>query len=378
VINGADELQVTLQDGKIYDAEVVGADASSDLAVIRIHETNLPYLTIPTTSGARVGEWVLAFGSPLSDDLGNTVTAGIVSAVRRTSTQLTGLNAFAAFIQTDAAINPGNSGGPLVDLRGNLVGINSAIYSRTGGSQGVGFAIPADVVHNVAEQLIMNGTVERAALGVSFNPVSRTLAEALNVPPGSAQIIQVNADTPADRAGLKEGDIVTAINGETLSGADELRTIIGNMRPGAEVKLDVVREGNKKTYDITLGKRSELFADAVGDSDSTPNSNATPASDLGFSVMNLTDNIRRQLGDDAATVQGVIIRSIDAGSAAARDADLSEGDIIVRMNDTPVKSVSDFEKIYRGVKAGEPFIVQVVRPSTQGLVKFYTALEKPA
>ena len=191
VIENAEELTVIMIDGRQLSAEIVGTDASSDLAVIRVEETALPVLSLDRGASVRVGEWVMAFGSPLSNDLGNTVTSGIVSAVRRTSARLSSLNLYASFIQTDAAINPGNSGGPLVNLDGQLVGINSAIYSRTGGNQGIGFTIPVDVVQNVANQLITNGAVARGGLGVRFGGVSRTLAEALGVPQGAAQITEV-------------------------------------------------------------------------------------------------------------------------------------------------------------------------------------------
>jgi len=203
VIREATSLEVQLQDGTIHDASVVGRDDASDLAVIHIDREGLPVVPFGTIGSVRPGQWVLAFGSPLAEELGNTVTSGIVSAVGRTSRNLSSLNLYAAFIQTDAAINPGNSGGPLVDLRGRLIGINSAIYSRSGGYQGIGFAIPVDVVQNVTGQLMDTGTVERGFLGVNFNSVSASLAEALEVPRGTAQITSVTSGAPAAKAGLE-------------------------------------------------------------------------------------------------------------------------------------------------------------------------------
>ena len=284
VIANAEDLTVVLLDGTQVDAEVVGSDAASDLAVIRVEESGLPVVALMDGADVRVGEWVMAFGSPLSDELGNTVTSGIVSAVRRTSSRLSTLNAYASFIQTDAAINPGNSGGPLVNLDGKLVGINSAIFSRTGGSQGIGLAIPVSVVQNVATQLIQNGAVARGGLGVRFGPVSRSLAEALGVPQGAAQITEVVAGSAADRAGIRAGDVVTAIDGRELREFNELRTTIGNRLPGDSVLLTIVGDGQSRDVDIVLGNLS-TYNDAPPVAVDVPSAEE-PAdmSELGFTV----------------------------------------------------------------------------------------------
>ncbi len=377
VIADADDLIVTLDSGEEYDAEVVGTDPASDLAVIRITARDLPSISMPETANVRVGQWVLAFGSPLSEELGNTVTTGIVSAVRRTSNTLSGLNLIASFIQTDAAINPGNSGGPLVNLRGELVGINSAIYSRSGGSQGVGFSIPVDVVRNVVDQLIENGEVERGFLGVNFNGVSRSYAEAVGVPLGSAQITNVLQDTPADDAGLEEGDVIVAIDGTRLKNFNEIRTMIGNLLPGDEVSLDVVRDGNHREISVRLGSAADSPALAQNRAAPRTENDETPSSvsDLGFSIQPLNDRMAQQLGLSDLNIHGVLVQSIDVSSDAYRDAELRRGDIITELDGKPVGTESDFKRAYDGVEKGESFIVEGYRAQTQR--KFFTALTKP-
>ena len=377
VVANADDLVVTLHNGQEYDAEVVGTDPASDLAVIRIASHDLPHIYLPQESTVRVGQWVLAFGSPLSKDLGNTVTAGIVSAVRRTSTTLSGLNLIASFIQTDAAINPGNSGGPLVNLRGELVGINSAIYSRSGGSQGIGFSIPVAVVRNVANQLIENGKVERGFLGVHFSSVSRSYADAVDVPLGSAQITNVLPQTPADDAGLKEGDVIVAINATQLRDFNEIRTIIGNHLPGDEIRLDIVRGGEPREIVVRLGSIAdypELTQNRTvprTERDESP----SEVSNLGFSIQPLNERLIQQLGLSEENIRGVMVQSIDVNSDAYRDAELRRGDIIVAIDGKPVPTEKDFREAYDAVARGESFIVVGYRAQTQR--KFFTALTKP-
>ena len=377
VIQDAEELEVKLFGGDYYDAEVVGTDPNSDLAVIRIDVSGLPTIPFGSIDNIRIGQWVLAFGSPLSEDLGNTVTAGIVSAVGRTSMALSQLNTFSSFIQTDAAINPGNSGGPLVNLRGELIGINSAIFSRSGGYQGVGFAIPVDVVNNVTTQLIESGSVERAFLGVSFGPVSPSLAEAFAVPRGAAQVEEVTAGSAAEKADLKAGDIITAIDGYQLKDYNQLRTIIGNKLPGEEVRLDVVREGEPTEIVVKLGKRDEeALASRLGQPGSEGDSPGMKK--LGLRIMDLSDQVRQRLGLSDTSVQGVVIAEIDRASDAFRDANLREGVVIVEVDKKKIRSTADFEQAYAAVEPGDHFLVRVVRPSGQITRSFITALVKPA
>lgn len=378
VIADADELEVRLYDGKFYDAEVIGTDPLSDLAVIKIDADNLPAISYGNNDQVRVGQWVMAVGSPLSLDLGNTVTVGIVSALGRTSDQIRNLNLFASFIQTDAAINPGNSGGPLVDLRGRLIGINSAIYSRSGGYQGIGFAIPVDVVENVATQLIDQGTVSRGFLGVEFDGVSETLSEALDVPRGAAQIVRILEGSAAEKAGLEKSDIVVAVDDFPLQDANQIRTIIGNKHPGEQVKLDIIRDQEEMTITVSLGERDDDEIAASGAPTTERNDTARSMESLGLSgLRDVTPEILRNLEVEAEDVTGVIIGDIDRNSAAYREAELRQRDIIVEIDRKRVTSTAGFMEIYGEIESGDSFLVRVLRPQNGQLVSFLTALEKP-
>ncbi|MBT8399093.1 MAG: Do family serine endopeptidase [Rhodothermia bacterium] len=376
VIQNAEELEVKLYGGDYYDAEVVGTDPNSDLAVIKIDGSDFPTIPYGSINNIRIGQWVMAFGSPLSEDLGNTVTAGIVSGLGRTSLALSRLNTFSSFIQTDAAINPGNSGGPLVNLRGELIGINSAIFSRSGGYQGVGFAIPVDVVDNVTTQLIDDGVVKRAFLGVSFGPVSPALADAFGVPRGAAQVESVTEGSAAEEADLRSGDIITAIDGYQLKDYNQLRTIIGNKLPGATVKLDIVRDGDVKELAVKLGERDEdAIAGAINGG--TESDEPSEMNRLGIEIRDLTASLRRSLQLDDESIQGVVVSSIDESSDAYREADLRRGDIIVELDKKEVTSVSDFERLYSDLDGGDHFLVRVMRPARGATRSFITALVKP-
>ena len=378
VISGADALEVRLQDGRFFDAEVIGTDPLSDLAVIKIDVDDLPAISYGAAENIKVGQWAMAVGSPLSQDLGNTVTVGIVSALGRTSDQITSLNAFASFIQTDAAINPGNSGGPLVDLRGRLIGINSAIYSRSGGYQGIGFAIPVDVVENVANQLINNGSVRRGFLGVSFGPVSETLSEALDVPRGAAQITRITEGSAADEARLEEGDIIIAVEGQELQDANQLRTIVGNMRPGERVDLRIIRDGDEQDVSVTLGLRPDDLNGQADEPRQQDEGSENGAEALGLQRLeDVNPTILESLGLEGEDVEGVIITQIDTNSNAYRDAELRRGDIIVEIDRERVTNRSEFLDVYRAIDSGESFLVRVLRPQNNQLVSFLTALEKP-
>jgi len=325
----------------------------------------------------RTGQWVLAFGSPLYENLANTVTAGIVSALNRTSRQLESLNIFSSFIQTDAAVNPGNSGGPLVDLRGNLIGINSAILSRTGGYQGIAFAIPVDVVQNVITQLIDNGKVERGFLGVHFDNVSPALAEALNAPRGAAQIVELTENSPAAKAGLQQGDIITSINDQILLEYLQLRTIIGNMLPGQKVNLGIVRGDEKLSLTVTLGTRPDDLV-AVSDRQQT-DTESEDIRNLGLILQTISPELleRMQLSD--TNLHGVVITDIKQTSSAYQDAELRRGDIITEANRIPVNSVREFEELYQSTDSGSSLFLKILRPimGTGNTRPFFTALSKP-
>ncbi len=388
VIDGADDLEVMLHDGTFHKAEVVGSDPNSDLAVLRLvgFEGTVPAISFGEKDRIRIGQWVLAFGSPMSEDLGNTVTSGIVSALRRTSVQLGNINPFASLIQTDAAVNPGNSGGPLVNLQGELVGINSAIYSRTGVNQGIAFAIPVDVVRNVTDQLIEKGRVDRGFLGVTFDRVPETLADLQNVPRSAAQVTSVTEGAPAAKAGLQEGDIITAVNGSRLRDFNELRTMIANMAPGEEVTLEVTRGEDALSIEVELAERSRFVDDARDDPDANDNGatdREAPEEMLGLRVETLTEQQLQAMGLPVAEdVAGVLLTQVDQNSTAYRDAELRRGDIISRMNRKPVSSVDQFRRIYSDIEPGRAFMVEVQRLAREAdgsvtLRKFFTALTKP-
>ncbi len=270
VVEGADELSVRLFDGSVLPATVVGADPFSDIAVLKVEKVDgadFPALTFASSSELRVGQWVLAFGSPLSEDLSNTVTNGIVSSLGRYQG---GSESISNYIQTDAAVNPGNSGGPLTNLRGQIVGINSAIATRSGGFQGISFAVPADIVRNTAEQLIDSGTVQRGFLGIRFGPVTPSLARALDVGPGGALVAEISEDgqgrQPASDAGIRVDDVITAVDGTVLTDSRQLVSLVSNKRPGDTVQLTYNRAGTERTASVRLGTRpgDEQMAAATG------------------------------------------------------------------------------------------------------------------
>lgn len=382
VVARADELTVVMADGTEHDAEVVGTDRFSDLAVIKIDAEGLTSVSYGNSENVRTGQWVLAFGSPLSRDLENTVTAGIVSAKGRVSDNTTQLNTYAEFIQTDAAINPGNSGGPLVNLRGELIGINSAIYSRTQQYAGIGFAIPVNLVRNVTDQLIDSGAVTRGFLGVQFDTVPVALSEALDVPRGAAQVTRITEDSPAERAGLEAGDIIVAVDGQELRNYNQLRTMIGAKSPGDETELTVVNaDGDDRTVNVTLDEQpGDLFAQSGQQpSEEADESEAESLSALGIDVRNLTPQILDQLGlDQDADYEGVIISRISESSDAYRESDLRRGDIVVEVDRQRIRNQEEFMDAYRGVEDGEAFLVRVLRRQGENMTSFATALRKPA
>jgi len=378
VVEGADELSVVMQDNQEYNAEIVGTDAFSDLAVIKIDQTGLPAVSFGTNENVKAGQWVLAFGSPLSEDLQNTVTAGIVSAVGRISTSTSQINLGSELIQTDAAINRGNSGGPLVNLQGELIGINSAIFSRTGGNVGIGFAIPVDVVRNVTSQLIEQGEVQRGYLGVGFDRVTETLAQALGVPRGSAQVTQVQDGTPAEEAGLEQGEIIVAVDGQQLNNFNQLRTIISNKRPGDTISLRVVnQDGDERTVSVELGSRDDDMI-AQGPSEGGGSEEEDSMESLGLTLQPVTPRMLRELGiENAEEYQGLLIANIDRGSEAYQDAGLRERDIIVEVDRDRVRDREEFMSAYGDIPSGENFLLRVVRMQGNQPSSFVTALTKP-
>ena len=336
VIDRADEIHVQTYDGDEYEAEVVGTDPESDVAVLRIESNGLPAITFGDSDALRVGEMVLAIGSPLNPGFAHSVSMGVVSAKGRADL---GLSSYENYIQTDAAINPGNSGGPLIDMNGHLVGINTAIASRTGGHQGIGFAIPVNMARQVMESLVEEGRVVRSFMGIERGAmVDRTMARALELDVNYGIVVgRVTSDGPADKAGLAEGDVLLEKDGEPIRDWFEFRLSIANTAPGTEVEFLVFRDGERMTRTVVLEERTEDLAEAPPvDQDQREEL----AAQLGFQVDDLTENIRRQLRLEP-DVEGVVVSAVEQGSRAYRQG-LRRGDVIWQVQNQPVTDENEF------------------------------------
>lgn len=345
-----EEITVTLPDGNEYEAELVGADAASDLAVLKVSRPEaFPFVQFGDSRQARAGDWVIAIGNPFG--LGGTVTSGIVSAQLRN----TGGGAYDRYIQTDASINRGNSGGPLFDMQGNVIGINNAIFSPSGGSVGIGFAIPAETAEPIVAQLRDGNTIERGYLGVQIQQVSEDVADSLGLPKNRGEIVQTVVEgEAADRSGMREGDVVMKIDGKDVTPDQTLSFLIANISPGTTVPVEVFREGSRRTLNVTVGKRpseDELRQSQVFSDNEDEDPNAAPemsdsemlADKIGLGVIPVTAEIARQLGVDADT-RGLAIAVVDPSSDAARKG-LRRRDIILSANYQPVETIEDLEAI---------------------------------
>jgi len=333
VVEASTDIKVLLSDRREFAARLIGTDSKTDLAVLKIEQTGLPALTFADSSKVQVGDIVLAIGNPF--DVGQAVSMGIVSATGR---GLGGEN-YEDFIQTDAAINPGNSGGALVSAEGRLIGINTAILSRTGGNQGVGFAIPSSMARNVTDQIIRSGKVSRAFLGVMIQPITADLAQAFKLSKSEGALIaDVNPGSPAERAGLKPGDVVAKIDDHAVADSRTLRLMIGEMSPGKVVQMAVVRDGMERQYSVTLGEQP---SDKVAASNVLGGASSLRALD-GVSLEALTPDSARQYGL-TRNMKGVAVRRVDPDSAAAK-AGLEAGDVILEVNRHPVTSTEDVNR----------------------------------
>jgi serine protease Do len=338
-----ESITVTLPDGTEYEADLVGADAASDLAVLKIRANRtFPFVRFGDSSAARVGDWVVAIGNPFG--LGGTVTSGIISAVYRNTGQG---GAYDRFLQTDASINRGNSGGPLFDMRGNVIGINNAIFSPSGGSVGIGFAIPAEIAAPIVDKLRDGREIERGYLGVGLNPIDEDFAASLGLPKKRGELVQtVQDDSPASRAGLKPGDIVTKVNGKDVTSDQSVSFLVANLAPGAQVPVELLRDGKRVALNVTLGKRpteAELQQQAQTFDPDAEEPLAPGASDqtieqkLGLQVTPMTAQIARSLGVPTDT-KGVVVATVDPNSDAAQKG-FRRGDIILSANYQPVATV---------------------------------------
>lgn len=342
VVEGADEVLVTLTDKREFKAKIIGSDKRTDVAVVKIEASGLqPVKVLGDMNRLKVGEWVVAIGSPFG--LENTVTAGIVSAKSRDTGD------YLPLIQTDVAINPGNSGGPLINLRGEVVGINSQIYSRSGGYMGISFAIPMDEALRISEQLRATGTVTRGRIGVQIGMVTRDVAESIGLgKPQGAFVSAVEAGSPADKAGVQGGDIITKFDGKPIEKHTDLPRLVGNTKPGTKSAITVVRPGATKELSVTIAEvEPEKPVRKVAETrDDKPKASAASQS-IGLVVSDITDAIKKEF-----KIKGGV--KVDAANEAAARAGLREGDVIVAIANTEVGNVKEFEAAIGKVDRSKP------------------------
>ena len=363
VVENADKIVVRLSDRRELEAELVGADPRSDLAVLKINAKNLPVVKLGNSDRLKVGEWVLAIGSPFGFDY--SVTAGIVSAKGRSLPTENNEN-YVPFIQTDVAINPGNSGGPLFNLDGEVIGINSQIYTRSGGFMGVSFAIPIDVAMEVVDQLKTDGRVSRGWLGVVIQDVDRELAESFGLKkPGGALVAQVLRDGPADKGGIEAGDIITTFNGEEVDLSSDLPHLVGRTRAGSTAAIGVVRAGKSKRLKIKIGELADSGNPMLGSTEGAGPDSAP--SRLGLTV----EALPAAALERSNVTQGV---RVVAAQGAAAEAGIAPGDIITRLANKPVESITGFTKLVEGLESGKSVPVLIVRNGTPT----FRALKVPA
>lgn len=350
VVEGAEKVRVQLNNNKEYNADVIGIDKRTDVALVKIQGDHLPVAKIGNSDQVQVGDWVLAIGSPFG--FSHTATQGIVSAVARNLPS----GDYVPFIQTDAAINPGNSGGPLFNLRGQVVGVNSQIYSQSGGFMGISFAIPIDVAMNVADQLRHNGKVERGRIGVVIQEVNYDLAKSFGLEAANGALIsQVTPGGPADKAGLQPGDIVQSVNGENVKASSDLPVLVGMMPPGTRLTLGIWRNGKREEVQVTLGSGNTGSADAGNQSGSATNAD----NGSGFTSEPTGLQLRSQ-------GQGLLVLQVEG---AAQQAGLRRGDIILMVNRTAVSDENSFNQALNHADRTVALLVQ------RGNSKLFLALE---
>ncbi|MEN9768510.1 MAG: hypothetical protein RLZZ180_140 [Pseudomonadota bacterium] len=347
VIEGADEVIVTLTDKREFKARIVGSDRRTDVAVVKIEATGLPSVKLGDATRVRVGEWVMAIGSPFG--LENTVTAGIVSAKQRDTGD------YLPFIQTDVAINPGNSGGPLINMRGEVIGINSQIYSRSGGFQGISFAIPIDEAVRVADQLRSTGRVTRGRIGVQIGEVNKEVAEAIGLGrPQGALVRGVEAGAPAQKAGIEAGDIILKFDGKAIEKSSDLPRLVGNTKPGSRATVTVLRRGSQRDLSVTVAElEPERPARRTQGQEQRPPSGAQVQT-LGLTVSELTEALKSEL-----KLRGGV--RVEAADGVGARAGLREGDVIVAVGNVEVNNVRDFEQAIARADKSKPIVVQLRR-----------------
>ncbi|MBU4319778.1 MAG: DegQ family serine endoprotease [Nitrospinae bacterium] len=363
VIEQAEEIKVTLYDKKSFKGKIVGSDPKTDIAVIKINAGNLPTAAWADSDKLQVGEFVLAIGNPFG--LSHTVTMGIISAVGRASV---GITDYEDFIQTDAAINPGNSGGPLVNIKGEIIGINTAIFSKTGGYQGIGFAVPSNLVRSVMEDLIKYGKKTRGWLGVSIQRLTPELAEKFGIKDSDGALVgDVVKGSPAEKAGIMRGDIVLEYNGKKVKDADSLRNTVAQTKAGSQVNIKILRKGKEYNLIVTITEAPKEPGEAK--IESVPEDARRGEALAGLEVVELTKEIAQQLGLNRDE-KGVVLLKVETGSAAD-EAKLRKGDVIQEIDTKKVTSINDFNKIAPTIKPGATVLLFINR----GGQKFYTAIK---
>jgi serine protease Do len=346
VIDGADEVIVTLTDKREFKAKIIGSDKSSDVALVKIDGGSLPHLTMGSSDKIKVGEWVIAIGSPFGLD--NTVTAGIISAKARDTGD------YLPLIQTDVAVNPGNSGGPLINMRGEVVGINSQIYSRSGGYMGISFAVPIDEALRVSDQLKATGKVTRGRIGVAIQDVSKEVAESLNLPKAQGAFVgRVEPGSPAEKGGVEAGDIVVKVNGATIETSGDLRRLAGGTKPGTRITLTVWRKGAYRDLTVVL---AEMDADKTGKPDDKKHKdkNAPTSNALGLITSDLSEEEKKEMGVD----HGV---QVESAEGPAQRAGIRPGDVIERFKDTDITDVKQFNALVAKADPKKAVAVLVLR-----------------
>ncbi len=358
VVEDADQITVTNFEGKEFSAKIIGTDPKTDLAVIKIDEINLPFVSWSTDEKVRVGDLVLAVGSPFG--LKASVTMGIISALGRGNV---GITEYEDFIQTDAPINPGNSGGPLVNMSGEIVGINTAIFSRTGGSEGIGFAIPVEIVRDITQSLIRSGRVVRGWMGVAIQELTPALAQSFQLPeshPGGVLVSEVHERGPSAKGGIQRGDVLLEYHGEKLRDVNHLRHIVARTLVGEEVEILVLRDGEQKTLTVKVGERPTDEMLAGRQTPSLPSASEKFDNVLaGLDVDTLTDE-RRQRLDLPEDVAGVVVNEVQPGSEAEA-AGLQQGDVIQEVSRKVIKSLSDYQNIASKIEKNEMVVLLLSR-----------------
>ncbi|HSJ76504.1 MAG TPA: Do family serine endopeptidase [Gemmatimonadales bacterium] len=377
VVEGAEQVTVRLLDRREFKAKVIGTDANTDVAVLKIDAKGLQPVALGNSDDARVGEWVLAIGNPLGEGLTFTVTSGIVSAKGRALQGLPGRGqgSIQDFIQTDAAINPGNSGGPLVSVRGEVIGINSAIASETGFYSGYGFAIPINLARTVMNQLIETGSVHRAALGVSIDNVTLNDAAYVGLPEIRGVVVKdiPTDDSPAKAAGILPGDVIISVDGKPVERVGQLQQVIGFRKPGEVVKVEVARKGGvRKTFNVklqALNEQPQLAAADQGDSGNADNTGGSAVNRLGVSVEPVTSDVAQQL-QLPANMRGLVVTDVTPGGPSWQtlydDPQNNGPDIILSVEDKPVRTEAELRNALKAEKPGSIVTLGIYNPRAQG------------